>query len=200
MITVALSKGRLFKDFVQFLDNHDLKHFSKLLKSDDRSLYITVDNVKFIFAKGADVPVYVEQGIADLGVAGLDIITENRFNILNVSKLPFGECRMSIAGSPNLTKIDSLATSFPNITLNHFRKQRKEVSITHLHGSVELAPLLGLTDAIVDIVQTGNTLKENGLVEYESILDIQARLIANKQTFYTKEKEIYQFIKEIGVF
>lgn len=200
MITVALTKGRLFEDFIDFLHKKGLNTLAASLNNDGRSLYTIIDNVKFIYAKGADIPVYVEKGIADLGITGLDIIAEDPFNILNVSKLPFGICRMSIAGPPDLEKISSVASSFINISSDYFRKHKQEVSIIHLHGSVELAPLLGLTDAIVDIVQTGTTLKENGLVEYEKIMDIQARLIANKQTFYTKEKEIYPFIKKIGVF
>lgn len=200
MITVALTKGRLFKDFVHFLDENNLRSFSEPLNNEDRSLYTTIGNVKFIYAKGPDVPVYVEKGIADLGIAGQDILSENQFEVLNVSKLPFGICHMAIAGPPEVEKINSVATSFSNIAFDYFRKNRQEVSMVPLHGSVELAPLLGLTDAIVDIVQTGNTLRENGLIEYENIMDIQARLIANKQTFYTKEKEIYEFIRLIGVF
>lgn len=200
MITVALTKGRLFKDFVRFLNENDLNDFAEALNNENRSLYTRSGNVRFIYAKGPDVPVYVEKGIADLGIAGQDILYENDFEVLNVSKLPFGMCRMAVAGPAGIEKIDSVATSFPNIAFDYFRKNRQEVSMIHLHGSVELAPLLGLTDVIVDIVQTGNTLKENGLVEYENIMDIQARLIANKQTFYTKEKEIYEFIKLIGVF
>lgn len=200
MITVALQKGRLFKDYINFLEENQLNEYADPLKDDNRSLFIEINEVNFIFAKGPDIPLYVENGIADLGIVGQDIIAENPFEILNVSKLPFGHCHMSIAGPPDIEKIDSVATSFTNIAFNYFREQRQEVSITHLHGSVELAPILGLTDAIVDIVQTGNTLRENGLVEYEKIMDIQARLVANKQTFYTKEKEIYDFIKKIGVF
>ena len=201
MITVALSKGRLFKDFIKFVDANGLSHYADPLKENGRYLYKIVGDVKFIFAKGADVPTYVEQGIADLGIVGQDIITENYFNVLNVSKLPFGECRLAIAGSPELEQhqIKKVATTFTNITRQYFNEQRQDVELIHLHGSVELAPILGLADAIVDIVQTGTTLKENNLIEYNTIMTIQARLIANKQSFYIKDEAIYQFIKEIGV-
>lgn len=201
MITVALSKGRLFKDFIEFLEASDLNHYAKPLQENGRYLFKIVDDVKFIFAKGADVPTYVEQGIADLGIVGQDIITENQFNVLNVSGLPFGRCRLAIAGSPELKQheIKTVATTFTNITRQYFIEQRQDIELIHLHGSVELAPILGLADAIVDIVQTGTTLKVNNLVEHNTIMSIHARLIANKQSFYTKEDVIYQFIKEIGV-
>lgn len=201
MITVALSKGRLFKDFIKFLEANDLNHYAQPLQENGRYLFKIVDNVKFVFAKGADVPTYVEQGIADLGIVGQDIITENQFNVLNVSGLPFGQCRLAIAGTPALKQheIKTVATTFTNITRQYFIEQRQDVELIHLHGSVELAPILGLADAIVDIVQTGTTLKVNNLVEHNTIMSIHARLIANKQSFYTKEDVIYQFIKEIGV-
>lgn len=200
MITVALTKGRLFKDFILFLEKRKADYYVAALQQSNRSLFIEVDNIRFIFAKGKDVPTYVETGVADLGITGYDILIEKPANVLNVSKLPFGNCRMAIAGPPGVKKIERVATAFENITFQHFNQQRMDVQLIHLHGSVELAPILGLADVIVDIIQTGTTLKENGLIEYEKILDIQARLIANKQTFYLKEKEIYDFIKQIGVF
>lgn len=200
MITVALTKGRLYKDFIRFLEARGATDYMEELKQDNRSLFTVINNIRFIFAKGKDVPVYVETGVADLGIVGQDILLETPANVLNVSKLPFGNCRMTVAGPPGVGEIKCVATSFDRIAFQHFNQQRLDVEILHLHGSVELAPILGLADVIVDIVQTGTTLKENGLVEYETILEIQARLIANKQTFYTKEEEIYAFIKEIGVF
>ncbi|MGO4940995.1 ATP phosphoribosyltransferase [Fundicoccus sp. Sow4_D5] len=201
MITVALSKGRLFKDFIKFLEARELTDYAQALKEEGRYLFRNVGNVKFIFAKGTDVPTYVEQGIADLGIVGLDIITENRFNVLNVSQLPFGKCRLAIAGPDQQSEKDIrvVATSFTNISQQYFNQQRQDVRLIHLNGSVELAPILGLADAIVDIVQTGSTLKENNLREYHTIMTVQARLIANKQAFYLKETDLYQFMEEIGV-
>ncbi|CAM2804116.1 ATP phosphoribosyltransferase [Salinicoccus roseus] len=199
MITVALTKGRLFKDFLKYMNENDLNNYIRALDGETRSLYTIVDNVKFIFAKGPDVPTYVESGVADLGIVGSDIITEDTFNILNVSQLPFGDCHFSVAALPDQEEFRVIATKYTNIAHEYFKNKRQDVSLIHLNGSVELAPLLGLSDGIVDIVQTGGTLRDNGLVEHEKIMDIHARLIANKRTFYTKEDEIYDFIKEIGV-
>lgn len=200
MITVALTKGRLFKNFIKYINKQGLSQYVEALEDEGRSLYTEINGVRFIFAKGKDVPLYVESGVADLGIAGLDILEEEPANVLNVSALPFGECRLAIAGPPGIQKMEKVATSFTQISFRYFTEQKQDVEILHLHGSVELAPILGLSDVIVDIVQTGTTLKENGLIEYDKIMDIQARLIANKQTFYTKEEEIYNFIKQLGVF
>lgn len=199
MITIALTKGRLMKSTLDYLQKNDLNHYVEALSDSNRSLYIIVNDVKFLFAKGPDVPVYVEKGVADLGIVGQDILMENPANVLNVSKLPFGHCYIAVAGAPGVKKIERVATSFTNIAFNYFTDKRQDIQLIHLHGSVELAPILDLSDVIVDIVQTGTTLKENGLIEYEKIADVQAQLIANKQTYYLKEEEIYSFIQEIGV-
>ena len=199
MITIALTKGRLMKSTLEYLQKNDLNHYVEALSDSNRSLYIIVNDVKFLFAKGPDVPVYVEKGVADLGIVGQDILMENPANVLNVSQLPFGHCYIAVAGAPGVKKIERVATSFTNIAFNYFTDKRQDIQLIHLHGSVELAPILDLSDVIVDIVQTGTTLKENGLIEYEKIADVQAQLIANKQTYYLKEEEIYSFIQEIGV-
>lgn len=201
MITVALAKGRVYRSFNQFLADKHLDEYANALTDGGRDLFREVGGVKFIFAKGKDVPTYVEQGVADLGVVGSDTIAEQLFNVLNVSELPFGQCRLAIAGPKDMAESDIkvVATSFPNITRKYFNQAKQDVSLVFLNGSVELAPILGLADAIVDIVQTGTTLKENDLEEYKTILPVQARLIANKQSFYTKEMEIYSFMQEIEV-
>ena len=199
MITIALTKGRLMKSTLEYLQKNDLNHYVEALSDSNRSLYIIVNDVKFLFAKGPDVPVYVEKGVADLGIVGQDILMDNPANVLNVSKLPFGHCYIAVAGAPGVKKIERVATSFTNIAFNYFTDKRQDIQLIHLHGSVELAPILDLSDVIVDIVQTGTTLKENGLIEDEKIADVQAQLIANKQTYYLKEEEIYSFIQEIGV-
>lgn len=199
MITVALTKGRLFKDFINYLHDYNLQKYISVLESNSRTLYTIVDNVRFIFAKGPDVPTYVERGVADIGIVGSDILSEDSFNVLNVSQLPFGDCHFSIAGPPDVERFNVVASKYTNITQDFFNQKKQPVKLIHLNGSVELAPLLNLADGIVDIVQTGNTLKDNGLIEYEKIMDVHARLIANKRTFYTKEDGIYQFLTEIGV-
>lgn len=200
MITVALTKGRLLKDFIQYLKEEGLDAYATAIDQGGRSLFIDVGSLRFLLVKGKDVPLYVEKGIADVGIAGLDILQEYPADVLNVSALPFGQCRLSLAGPVERPVIRRVATSFTSISYDYFARLKMEVEILHLHGSVELAPILGLSDVIVDIIQTGTTLKENGLVEYDTLMDIHARLIANKQNFYTKEEDIYQFIQEIGVF
>lgn len=201
MITVAIAKGRVYKAFCEFLAQKGLDNYSDVLSEGGRDLFRIVGNVKFIFAKGKDVPTYVEEGVADLGVIGSDTLAEKSFNVLNVSELPFGHCRLMIAGPKDLDQasIKVVATSFPNLTRKHFNQEKKDVDLIFLNGSVELAPILGLADVIVDIVQTGTTLKENDLVELKTILEVQGRLIANKQSFYIQEEGIYQFMQEIGV-
>ena len=116
-----------------------------------------------------------------------------------MSGLPFGRCHFALAGPPKIDHFNTVASKYINIARKYFNQEQEAVSLIHLNGSVELAPILGLADGIVDIVQTGNTLKDNGLIEYKKITEVQARLIANKQTFYTKEEEIYKFLSEIGV-
>ena len=199
MITVALSKGRLFDDCIDYLEEKNLNKYSGVLKEKSRTLYTTTGNVRFIFAKGPDVPVYVERGVADIGIVGSDILEEDSFSYLNVSELPFGKCHFALAGPPNIEHFETVASKYINIARSFFNSEQRAVSLIHLNGSVELAPILGLADGIVDIVQTGSTLRDNGLIEYQKILDVQARLIANKQTFYTKEDDIYEFLSEIGV-
>lgn len=201
MITVAIAKGRVYRSFNKFLAEKGLEDYAEALTEGGRDLFRIVGDVKFIFAKGKDVPTYVEQGVADLGVVGSDTIAEKEFNVLNVSELPFGHCRLAIAGPKDLDQSDIkvVATSFPNLTRKYFNQEKQDVDLVFLNGSVELAPILGLADAIVDIVQTGTTLKENDLAEYKTILSVQGRLIANKQSFYIQEEEIYQFIQQIGV-
>ena len=166
MITVALSKGRLYDDFVSYLEANDLYKYTKLLKGESRTLYTIIEDIRFIFAKGPDVPVYVERGVADIGIVGSDILEEEAFSYLNVSELPFGKCHFALAGPPNVEHFKTVASKYTNIAREYFNREQQPVTLIHLNGSVELAPILGLSDGIVDIVQTGSTLRDNGLVEY----------------------------------
>jgi len=185
---IALTKGRLEKQFIQFLQERDYDVQPLLDKG--RKLQVETDNFFAIFAKGIDVATYVEYGIADLGIVGEDILLEVQPDVFDLLPLPFGKCRFAIAGEPsNLTPLrkQRIATKYPNITTKYFRDQGKSVDIVKLEGSVELAPLLGLADDIVDIVETGNTLKENGLVVKEEMLTISARCIANRNSLKLKK-------------
>ncbi|MBS4220371.1 ATP phosphoribosyltransferase [Bacillus sp. FJAT-49711] len=197
---IALTKGRLEKQFTQFLKDRDYDVNPLLDKG--RKLQVETDHFCAIFAKGIDVATYVEYGIADLGIVGEDILLEVQPDVFDLLPLPFGKCRFAIAGEPsNLTPLrkQRIATKYPNITTKYFRDQGKSVDIVKLEGSVELAPLLGLADDIVDIVETGNTLKENGLVVKEEMLTISARLIANRNSLKLKRSILTPLIDSFRV-
>ncbi len=186
--TIALTKGRLEKQFLDFLKErgYDIRPFVEK----GRKLQIETDDFSAIFAKGVDVTTYVEHGIADLGIVGEDILLEFEPDVYDLLPLPFGKCRLAIAGEPGSghpLRKQRIATKYPNITTKYFREKGKSIDIVKLDGSVELAPLLGLADNIVDIVETGNTLKENGLVVKEEMIPITARLIANRNSLKLKK-------------
>lgn len=185
---IALTKGRLEKQFLNFLES--LHYDIQPLKEKGRKLQIETEDFYAVFAKGVDVATYVEHGIADIGIVGEDILLEFEPDVYDLLPLPFGKCRLAVAGEPkakNKFAKQRIATKFPNITTKYFRERGKSVDIVKLEGSVELAPLLGLADNIVDIVETGNTLKENGLVIQEEMLAISARCIANRNSLKLKK-------------
>lgn len=185
---IALTKGRLEKQFLAFLEslNYDIQP----LKEKGRKLQVETEHFYAVFAKGVDVATYVEHGIADIGIVGEDILLEFEPDVYDLLPLPFGKCRLAVAGeqkAENKFAKQRIATKFPNITTKYFRERGKSVDIVKLEGSVELAPLLGLADDIVDIVETGNTLRENGLVVKEEMLSISARCIANRNSLKLKK-------------
>lgn len=200
MLTVALSKGRLLKDFIKFIDENGNPKWADALNNRKRKLQIEVANVRFILIKGNDVSTYVEEGIADIGITGSDILDEKeKLNVNNLVDLPFGYCHFAVASKPEVTEYKKIATTYVKTTKAYFKNKGQDVSIVPLSGSVELAAVVNMVDAIVDIVQTGTTLKSNGLVEKESIGDINAKLITNKHAFFSKSNMIESFIEEIGV-
>ena len=144
--------------------------------------------------KPSDVHVYVERGVADIGVVGKDILLENEPDVYELLDLNIGKCRMAVAAKKDFKddteKTLRVATTFPNIARDYYTKKGREIDIIKLNGSIEIAPLLDLSDVIVDLVETGNTLKANGLEPIETIVPISARLIANKAGFKFKTKEI----------
>jgi ATP phosphoribosyltransferase len=155
------------------------------------------ENLEIILVKPADVPIYVEYGTADLGIVGKDTLLEENRDLYEVLDLQFGKCRFALAGLPE--KKESLlqrkvATKYPDFTRRYFRKKGEPVEIIKLNGSIELAPLTGLADTILDIVQTGRTLKENGLVVYENIRQLSARLVVNKVSMKTSQAQITEII------
>lgn len=196
-IKIAMTKGRLAKYSIELLEEIGID--CKELKEDSRKLvfFLPQHNIEVILLKGMDVPTYVEHGVVDMGIVGKDVLMEQEWQLYEVVDLKFGKCKFSVAGKPvigNGKKHLRVATKYPNVTRKHFAQKGQSVEIIRQEGSVELAPLMGLSDIIVDIVETGKTLKENGLVVLEDIADISARLILNKVSYKTKKKEITTII------
>ena len=197
MITIALSKGRLAEKALDLLEaaGYDVsagrEESRKLILEDEEA------GLRVIIAKPSDVPTYVEYGAADIGVVGKDTLLEEGRNLYEVIDLGFGACRMCVCGPVSLKgKLDQIpnkrvASKYPNITRAYFEGTKKEsVEIIKLNGSVELAPLIGLSAVIVDIVESGRTLKENGLDVLEVVADISARVVVNRVSMKMKEAEI----------
>ena len=199
MLTVALAKGRLLKSFISYLANKNEQAIVNALENRERQLLITVNDIQFVLVKGSDVPIYVEQGVADVGIVGSDILEEGNYTINNLLDLPFGECHFSLAAKPETTEFTKVATSYMQTARQYFEAQGMDVELVNLSGSIELACLVDMVDGIVDIVQTGTTLKSNGLVEKETIKPINAKLITNKQAYFKKSTEIEGLIKRLEV-
>ncbi|BBK27346.1 ATP phosphoribosyltransferase [Staphylococcus arlettae] len=199
MLTVALAKGRLLKSFISYLANKNEQAIVNALENRERQLLITVNDIQFVLVKGSDVPIYVEQGVADVGIVGSDILEEGNYTINNLLDLPFGECHFSLAAKPETTEFTKVATSYMQTARQYFEAQGMDVELVKLSGSIELACLVDMVDGIVDIVQTGTTLKSNGLVEKETIKPINAKLITNKQAYFKKSTEIEGLIKRLEV-
>lgn len=196
MLTVALPKGRLGDKAYDLFEKAGLgtpdffDSGRKLISKSDKA------GISFILVKPWDVPIYVERGVADIGVAGRDTILESAADVYELADLGIGRCRMAVAGPEGhyLPQGQTLrvATKYTAIAKSYYSEKRRPVQLIKLNGSVELAPLLGLSDLIVDIVETGGTLRENGLCILEEILPVSARLIANKAGFKFKEAQIMQ--------
>lgn len=201
MITIAMPKGRIFYDAVELLRQADFRLPPEFV--DSRKLIIDVpeENFRFILAKPMDVPTYVEHGVADIGIAGKDVLLEEDRDVYELLDLKISACYLAVAGLP-CTKMNDIApkvaTKYPHVAAAYFREQGEQVEIIKLNGSIELAPLIGLADRIVDIVSTGMTLKENGLVEYEQIVEITSRLIVNPVSFRMKAERINDFVERLS--
>jgi ATP phosphoribosyltransferase len=170
---------------------------------ESRKLVFTNDEagVKYFLVKPSDVPVYVSLGAADMGVVGKDILLESSADVFELLDLNIGKCKMCVAAkegySEDTTRPIVVATKFPNIAKAYYAGASREIEIIKLYGSIELAPILGMSDVIVDIVETGSTLKANHLAVTEEICDISARLIANKSAFKFKEEEMLKITDEM---
>lgn len=201
-ISIALTKGRLEEKTVEILekagyDPAELKNKGRKLVFKDKS-----EDIRYFLVKAADSITYVEHGVADIGVVGKDTIMESEHKCYEVLDLEVGKCGFIVASLPQndiFKKVGhiKIGSKYPKVAKEYFKKKNMDVEVIKIEGSVELAPILGLCDGIVDIMETGTTLKENGLVVLDRICDISARLIVNKASFKMKQKEIGEFIKRI---
>ncbi|MCQ2536602.1 MAG: ATP phosphoribosyltransferase [Lachnospiraceae bacterium] len=205
-LTFALGKGRLAKKTMEFLE--ELGYTCEELKDEKtRKLIFTNEEQKtrFFLSKGPDVPTYVEYGAADIGIVGEDTILEEGRDLYEVLDLGFGKCRMCICGPESAREIldknarIKVATNYPHIAKDYFYNVRHQnVEIIKLNGSIELAPIVGLADVICDIVETGSTLRENGLVVLEEVCPLSARLIINKASMQTQHDRIVELIRGLN--
>ncbi len=194
MINIALPKGRLGEKAYGIFEKAGFE--CPAINDPGRKLVFenAERGVRYFWVKPSDVVIYVERGVADLGIAGKDIILEYSPDIYELLDLGMGKCRMAVAAKKDFCdrrdRTLRVATKFPNIAKDYYNKQSREIDIIKLNGSIELAPILGLSDVIVDIVETGKTLYENGLEPKHDIVDISARLVANKVSYKFKNAQI----------
>ena len=194
MLNVALPKGRLGEKVYAMFEKAGFECPS--IKETNRKLIFENEEVgvRYFWVKPSDVAIYVERGAADIGVAGKDILLEYEPDIYELLDLDIGKCRMAVAAKEDFrddpTRTLHVATKFANIAKNYYASVGRDIDIIHLNGSIEIAPILGLSDVIVDIVETGTTLKENNLRVFETIVPISARLIANKASYKFKSAPI----------
>ena len=197
-LTFALTKGRLAKQTLELLESIGITCEEMKDKDTRKLVFINEElKLKFFLAKGPDVPTYVEYGAADIGVVGKDTLMEEGRQVYEVLDLGFGKCRMCVCGPESAKELLQhhemirVCSKYPLIAKDYFyNKKHQTVDIIKLNGSIELAPIVGLADVIVDIVETGSTLKENDLVPFETIVPISARLISNKVSYKFKNEQI----------
>ncbi len=199
MLNIALPKGRLGEKVYDMFEKAGFE--CPAIKENSRKLIFEnpEKNVRYFWVKPSDVAIYVERGAADIGVAGKDILLEYEPDVFELLDLEIGKCRMAVAAPEGFRDSPSrtlrVATKFSNIAGKYYASKGRDIDIIHLNGSIEIAPILGLSDVIVDIVETGTTLKENNLEVIETVVPISARLIANKSS-YRFNSEIIETINE----
>ena len=204
-LTFALGKGRLAKQTLKLFEQIGIS-CKEINDPDTRKLIFVNEELKlkFFLAKGPDVPTYVEYGAADIGVVGKDTILEEGRNIYEVLDLGFGKCRMCICGPENARELLQhheqirVATKYPHIAKDYFyNKKHQTVEIIKLNGSIELAPIVGLSEVICDIVETGTTLKENGLTVLEEVCPLSARMVVNQVSMKMENERITKLIRDL---
>ena len=202
-LSIALTKGRLEKQTVAMLE--ELGYGVEALKDKGRALVFkdSVHDVQYFLVKSNDCITYVNHGVADIGVVGKDTILENENDNYELLDLKIGKCKFIVASLPQnqlFSKVGhiKIGTKYPTVAKQYFLSKGMDVEIIKIDGSVELAPILGLCDGIVDIMETGTTLKENGLVVLDTVCDISARVIVNKASFKLKHKEVMKVIEDLS--
>jgi ATP phosphoribosyltransferase len=203
-LTIALPKGRLLPPTQQLLAQ--LGYDSTVVGNGTRKLVASdpVLPVRYLLVKPIDVPTYVQYGAADVGVVGQDVLREANSDVLEQLNLGFGCCRLVLAGRPEQRQLDlrlaphlRIASKYPNLARTHFQRRGLSVEVIPLQGSVELAPLVDLTDLLVDIVETGSTLRANGLIELEQIASFEAVLVVNRASQWMKRESIAELIEQL---
>lgn len=204
-VKIALTKGRLEKKAIEIFKAININ--TRELEDKGRKLIFNCENeeynIELFLVKAKDVETYVEYGAADIGIVGKDTLMETDKEFYEVLDLNMGKCKFAVAALPSF-KLDQgynrkkIATKYPNIAREYFRKKCMDVELIKIEGSVELGYIVGLADAIVDIVETGNTLRENGLAVVEDICEISARMIVNKASMKTKKDEVIKIVENIS--
>jgi ATP phosphoribosyltransferase len=204
VLTIALAKGRLQDEALKLFRGAGVVVADEALAS--RRLMIDDESCRysFIFVKPSDVPVYVEHGVADAGVCGRDVLMESEADVHEPLDLGFGYCRLVVAGTPesaargyNPLATARVATKYPRVTADYFQRRGVPIELIELSGSVELAPVLGLSEHIVDLVETGRTLQENGLVVIDTVAESTARLIVNRASYHLKRAAVTDLIDRL---
>ncbi|SMG48085.1 ATP phosphoribosyltransferase [Paenibacillus aquistagni] len=191
-LKVAMPKGRIYKQAASLMREAGYS----ILEDEDESRKLLIElpeaRMQFIMAKPVDVPTYVEYGVADIGIVGKDVLMEENRDVYELLDLGIARCRMSVIALPDWEPgtYPRVATKYPNVASQYFRERGQQVEVIKLNGSIELAPMIGLADRIVDMVETGTTLRENGLIEQEVIFNITSRLIANRVSYRLKNDAI----------
>lgn len=202
-ITIAIPKGRILEESVELFKKIGIDCDELLSKSRKLIFENEGQKMRYMIVRATDVPTYVEYGAADLGIVGKDTLMEQEKDVYEPLDLKFGYCRMMVAEPAGLARNDDpsrwtnirIATKYPHVAEKYFAAKGVQVEIIKLYGSIELAPLVGLSERIVDLVSTGETLKQNGLVEVETIAEITTRLIVNRASLKTKNKRITEIIR-----
>ncbi|MBQ8999426.1 MAG: ATP phosphoribosyltransferase [Clostridium sp.] len=202
MISIALTKGRIEKDAVKIFEKAGFGIDE--LKSKGRKLVFndSKEEIKYFLVKANDAVTYVEHGVADMAIVGKDILLEKGENYYEVLDLGIGKCKFIVATLPNVNIFNrighiKIGSKYPNVSKRYFEGKGMDVEVIKIEGSVELAPILGISEGIVDIMETGTTLKENGLIVVDEICDISSRVIVNKSSFKLKRNEINEVIDRI---